>query len=42
MALEVIAGSNRFYFTPIIMLIGLLKEIGCVDVRLKGYTMNTG
>gem|GEM_PF-2391499 len=32
MSLEVVAGGNRFYFTPIIMLIGLLKEIGCVDL----------
>jgi hypothetical protein len=32
MALEVVAGGNQFYSTPIIMLIGLLKEIGCVDV----------
>jgi hypothetical protein len=31
-ALEVVAESNRFYFTPIIMLIGPLKAIGCVGV----------
>jgi hypothetical protein len=37
MALEVVAGGNRLYFTPIIMLIVLLKEIRCVGVRLKDY-----
>jgi hypothetical protein len=37
MALEAVADGNRFYSTQIVMLIVLLKKIGCVAEQLKDH-----